>query len=181
MDRRKELDRRYEELRDALCRRVNWEPSPTLPAHFYAMKVRHRTGDTDAMIAAVCLLDATRDFMDKQTPTMAWPDGRPAEALVFSGKTVEVGGENVKRLFGGQDIPFEALSLAFDAPDSMSFSMRQARLRVMADAWKARVKPAEQVLSAKLAEGGVLYPNGAVIIRWLNEAGYVVTRAKEAD
>lgn len=65
-DSRKELDRRYEELREWLCRLLNWEPAATEPARFYADKLEGRRDARCLPFAqVVALLDETRDFMDK--------------------------------------------------------------------------------------------------------------------
>lgn len=54
-----EFDSDYEKIRHLLNRMANWEPSPTQPAHFYAMKIDDRQlgGIT---LAALVLIDKMR-------------------------------------------------------------------------------------------------------------------------
>lgn len=182
MDRRKELDRRYEELRDALCRHANWEPTPTQPATVYAEAMAKRPpyglGLGTLLWEAVEQLDATRDFMDKQTPTMSWPDGRPEEAFVFSGKTAKFDQPELVRLFG-DTMPIEAVNLVFDAPGNMTLGAVRAKVERMAEAWKARQSqgwPPEKVIDHHLAACPSVRPTGGAITVWLRQAGFRIVR-----
>lgn len=116
--------------------------------------------------------------MDKQTPTMAWPDGRPEEAFVFSGKTAKFDQPELVRLFG-DTMPIEAVNLVFDAPGNMTLGAVRAKVERMAEAWKARQSqgwPPEKVIDHHLAACPSVRPTGGAITVWLRQAGFRIVR-----